>query len=54
MNQVRCPRCDSVNVTVVSTDPPRALVTIQCFNCGQTSDIHTEQFTVDTDDLPQE
>ena len=54
MNQVKCPHCFSLNVTIVSADMSREIATIQCFDCGQASEIDTEQFHVDTGDLPQE
>ena len=54
MNQVKCPQCYSLNVTIVSSDELNGLVTIQCFECGDTSEIDTEDFHVDTGDLPHE
>ena len=54
MNQVECPYCFSTNVTIVSSDETRELVTIRCLDCRKTSAIDTEQFLVDTEDLAQE
>lgn len=54
MNEVKCPHCFSQNVTIISSDATRELVTIQCLTCGKTAQIDTEQFIVDTGDLPQE
>lgn len=54
MNQVRCPECHSLNVTIVESDEARGLVTVQCFECGQETEIDAEAFRVDTGDLPQE
>ena len=54
MNQVRCPECYSLNVTIVDSDEARGLVTVQCFECGQKTEIDAEAFRVDTGDLPQE
>ncbi len=54
MNQVRCPYCFSTNVTVVASDETRELVTVQCLTCGKAGEIDTEQFNVETGDLPQE
>ena len=54
MNQVKCPYCFSVNVTIVSSDESRELTSIHCFNCGKDAEIDTEDFQVDTGDLPQE
>ena len=31
MNQVRCPECHALNVTIVNSDEARGLVTVQCF-----------------------
>ena len=52
MNLVKCPYCFSLNVTIVSADATRELVTVQCLECGKASEIDREQFTVDTEDLP--
>lgn len=54
MNQVKCPLCFSSNVTIVSSDERRELVSILCLACGKASEIDTEQFLVDTEDLPPE
>lgn len=54
MNQVRCPECHALNVTIVNSDEARGLVTVQCFECGQETEIDAEAFRVDTGDLPQE
>ena len=54
MNQVKCPHCFSLNVTIVSSDETREVVTVHCLECGKTADIDTEDFMVDTGDLPQE
>ena len=54
MNLVKCPLCLSMNVTIVSSDETRELITIHCFACGKESEIDNEDFQVDTDDLPQE
>ena len=51
MNEVQCSYCYSTNVTIVSSDAMREIATIQCLACGKTSEIDTEQFRVDTDDL---
>jgi transcription elongation factor Elf1 len=52
MKKVKCPNCMSLNVTVVSTDEAQEMVTIQCFACGQESEIDNADFHVDTGDLP--
>jgi transcription elongation factor Elf1 len=54
MNQVRCPECHALNVTIVGSDEARGLITVQCFECGQETEIDAEAFRVDTGDLPQE
>ncbi len=54
MNQVKCPHCFSTTVTIVSSDETREVMTIQCLACGKVSEIDTEHFLVDTEDLPQE
>ena len=54
MNQVRCPECHALNVTIIGSDESRGLVTIQCFECGQETEIDAGAFRVDTGDLPQE
>ena len=54
MNQVHCPECHSLNVTIVDADQARSVITIQCFECGQETEVDAEAFTVDTEDLPQE
>lgn len=52
MNQVKCPLCFSSNVTIVSSDQTREVATIHCFACGKEAEIDTEDFQVDTGDLP--
>ena len=54
MNQVRCPECYSLNVTIVDADQSRGVITIQCFECGQETEVDAEAFKVDTEDLPQQ
>ena len=54
MNQVRCPECLSLNVTIVDADQSRGAITIQCFECGRETEVDAEAFKVDTEDLPQE
>ena len=54
MNEVKCAYCYSTNVTIVSSDETRELVVVQCVDCGKTSEVDTENFNVDTGDLPQE
>jgi len=54
MNQVKCSYCFSLNVTIVSSDETREVTTVQCLDCGRTSELDTEQFIVDTGDLPEE
>ena len=54
MNQVRCPECLWLNVTIVDSDESRGVVKVQCFECGQETEIDAEAFRVDTGDLPQE
>ena len=54
MNEVKCAHCFSRNVTIVSSDETRELITIQCFDCGKLSEVDTEQFLVDTGDLPED
>ena len=54
MNRVKCAHCFSLNVTIVSADATRELVTIQCLECGKASEIDREQFTVETEDLPSD
>jgi len=54
MNQVKCPHCFSLDVTIISADATRELVTIQCFECGKTAEVDREHLTVDTEDLPPE
>ena len=54
MNQVKCAYCFSTNVTVVSAYPGRDVIVVQCLDCGKTSENDTENFEVDTGDLPQE
>ena len=54
MDQVKCAHCYSTNVTVLSSYETRQVMVIQCLDCGNTSDIDTENFIVDTDDVPQE
>ena len=54
MNQVKCAFCYSTNVTVVSSYETREVIVIQCLDCGKTSEIDTESFTVDSGDLPPE
>ena len=54
MNHVRCPECHALNVTIVDADQSRSIVTIQCFECGQETEVDAEAFKVDTEDLPQQ
>ena len=54
MNQVKCAYCFSTNVTVVSSEETREVVTIKCLDCGKTSQIDVENFQIDIGDLPQE
>ena len=54
MNEVKCAYCFSTNVTIVSSDETREVVTVRCLECEKTSDIDAENFNVDTEDLPQE
>ncbi len=54
MNQVQCPHCYATTVTILSSDAMREVMTIQCLACGRQAEIDTEQFLVDTEDLPQE
>jgi hypothetical protein len=54
MNRVRCPECHALNVTIVGSNEPRGVVTVQCFECGRETEIDAEAFRVDTGDLPQE
>lgn len=54
MNQVKCAYCYSTNVTVVSSYETRDVMVVHCVDCGKTSEIDTESFTVDTEDLPPE
>lgn len=51
MNQVKCPKCGSMNVTIVNSDEVRQRVGIHCFGCGEESEINDQDFHVDTDDL---
>ena len=53
MNEVKCAYCYSTNVTIVSSDETREVVMIQCLDCEKTSEIDTENFNVDTGDLPE-
>ena len=43
-----------MNVTIVDADQSRSIVTIQCFECGQETEVDAEAFKVDTEDLPQQ
>ena len=54
MNRVKCPYCFSLNVTIVSADATRELVTLQCFECGKASEVDREHVDVDTEDLPED
>lgn len=54
MNQVKCAHCYSTNVHIISSYETRQVVVIQCLDCAKTSEIDTENFVVDTGDLPQE
>lgn len=54
MNEVACPRCGSLNVTVVDSDETESWVSIHCLSCNETSKIPGEDFEVDTGDLPPE
>jgi hypothetical protein len=54
MNQVRCPECHALNVTIVDSNESRGVITVQCFDCGQATEIDARAFQVDTGDLPQE
>mgnify|MGYP001617729920 CR=1 FL=1 len=54
MNQVQCAYCFSTNVTIVSSEETRQVISVQCLDCGKLSQIDVENFQVDTDDLPSE
>jgi len=54
MNQVQCAHCFSTNVTVVSSYETREVIVVKCVECGKTSEVDVENFSVDVDDLPPE
>ena len=53
MNEVKCAYCYSTNVTIVSSEETKDVITIQCLDCEKTSEIDVENFNVDTGDLPE-
>jgi transcription elongation factor Elf1 len=54
MNEAKCAYCFSTSVTIISSDQTREAALIQCLDCGKTSEIDTENFNVETGDLPPE
>lgn len=54
MNEMKCGYCYSTHVSIVSSYETMDVVTVQCSDCGKTSEVDVENFQVDTDDLSSE
>ncbi len=54
MNRMQCAYCYSTRVKIRSAYEARQVAAIQCLDCGKTSEVDTENFNSDPDELTQE